>query len=505
MKPLVLFVVDAFTSRTLLPDIAAGELPNLARVIEAGSMDAACSAVFPSITPAATASIATGRNPCDHGIVGTYWYDPATNDVAYHGDDVAVIFNKGAGRFFEDFLVKLNGDRLLAKTIFQIAEAAGRSTASLNYLIFKGSVSHPVHVPLLLKALPGVPTTQTVLGPSRLHLGDFVETPLPSGDRLRFKGGPFRRFGMDDAATLALLLQYAQANALPDFTLAYLPDHDYRCHGSGAGAGLPALTAFDAWLGVWAAAFGGMDAMLETVCLVLTGDHSISDLGDDDPGVRLDEILQEFELADAGKPWAGDDELKVCPNMRVAYVYLRQPRPETAGRICQALLADPRVDQVLMRCEDWNPDEAGFRVATADRGSLRFWAGGGGPSSAQDEGGGAWSWEGDLAAVDAHVSADGALRFGAYPNAFERIAGGLATHKSGPVCVTARPGFEFQVPGTKIHRGGGSHGSLHELDSIVPLIVAGAPGPGLVPPRSRTVDVAPLCLRLLGLPSDVRS
>src|SRR5687768_7801821 len=94
-KPLILFVIDGFSSRTFFPALERMRLPNLARLVESGYHDAASSAVFPSITPAATASIVTGRHPADHEITGAYWYDPATNEVAYHGDDPAVIVKKG--------------------------------------------------------------------------------------------------------------------------------------------------------------------------------------------------------------------------------------------------------------------------------------------------------------------------------------------------------------------------------------------------------------------------
>jgi hypothetical protein len=71
--------------------------------------------------------------------------------------------------------------------------------------------------------------------------------------------------------------------------------------------------------------------------------------------------------------------------------------------------------------------------------------------------------------------------------------------------VTARPGYSLHLStttGHEIHAGGGSHGALHAEDSLVPLIMAGAP-PGLqLPAHPRTVDVAALCLSALGLPPE---
>jgi hypothetical protein len=84
-----------------------------------------------------------------------------------------------------------------------------------------------------------------------------------------------------------------------------------------------------------------------------------------------------------------------------------------------------------------------------------------------------------------------------YPNPFERIAGALDARNSGDLWLTARPGCEFEVPGGKPHVGGGSHGALHALDSLSPLI---ATVPIRLPRALRSVDVAPLCMEALGLP-----
>ena len=104
--------------------------------------------------------------------------------------------------------------------------------------------------------------------------------------------------------------------------------------------------------------------------------------------------------------------------------------------------------------------------------------------------------------LDAHVD-NGALRWNDYPNAFERIAGALDAPKSGSVWFTARPGCEFEVPGGAAHVGGASHGGLHALESLCPFVIAG-PAKVDLPRHLRSVDIAPLCLELLGLPSRVR-
>ena len=69
--------------------------------------------------------------------------------------------------------------------------------------------------------------------------------------------------------------------------------------------------------------------------------------------------------------------------------------------------------------------------------------------------------------------------------------------------VTAKPGCEFEVEGGKAHLGGASHGGLHALESTSLFLVAG-PDAMTLPTQLRSVDIAPLCLQLLGLPSEHR-
>jgi predicted AlkP superfamily pyrophosphatase or phosphodiesterase len=107
----LLIVIDAATSRVVSPAIQTGQLPTMQRLAEVGCLHESVT-MFPSITPAATASIITGQYPARSGIVGASWYDEAEQNVAYFGDDFWVVAREGFRRFLDDFLVGLNGDRL---------------------------------------------------------------------------------------------------------------------------------------------------------------------------------------------------------------------------------------------------------------------------------------------------------------------------------------------------------------------------------------------------------
>lgn len=497
-RKVLLAVIDAATPHVVCPAIQTGRLPTMRRLAEAGGMHQSSVSIFPSITPAATSTIITGTYPAEHGIAGAAWYDDARGEIAYYGDDFWVIAREGFGEFIRDFLLSLNGDRLRAPTMFEMVERAGVQAACLNYLVFKGRFAHKVNMPALLASLPGVPLTETVEGPSTLSLGDFVGTHAHDGRRLDRRGGVLHRFGMDDESTGTMLRDLAEGGRLPEFTVAYFADNDYTGHEVGPVAALPVIERVDAMLGETFDAAGGLERFLRTTTVIVTSDHGHCDvLGDPETSViRLHAALANYRLAALGKPWKPGDELMICPNMRAAQIYMQHPSAALVGRVVDDLLAHPMVDQVIWRTSTSRPVAAGYSVASR-HGQLEFARGEGPEGHYTDAFGEPWHWTGDRAPLA--IETDGrSIVFTDYPNAFERIAGVLDLDQSADVWVTARPGAEFEVPGGKAHVGGASHGALHALDSHSPVIVAGG---GVTLPRyMRSVDIAPICMRALGVP-----
>ena len=495
---ILLVVIDAATPHVVCPAIRTGRLPVMQRLVDAGTLHERSCSIFPSITPAATTSIITGCYPAEHGIAGASWYDQSRGEVAYYGDDFWVIAREGFGEFIRDFLLRLNGDRLKAPTLFEMAERSGRLAACLNYLVYRGNFPHKVRIPGLLAALPGVPLTETVEGPSVLYLGDFVGTPTPHGHTLREKGGMLHRFGMDDASTGSMLRDLFAEKTLPEFTVAYFADNDYRSHEVGPHAALEVIERVDRMLGEAFDAGGGIDRLLENMCVVITSDHGHCDVLADRARavIRLDEDLANYRHADLGRAWKARDDLMICPNMRAAQVYMRHPTPELVERVARDLLADRRVDQVFFRTA-LASDRAGYTALSA-RGRLQFAHAAGSRPDGVDAFGGEWTWSGDPQVLDFEVER-GEIEFSQYPNAFERVAGVLELEQSGELWVTAKPGCEFEVPGGKAHVAGASHGALHALDSYSPVIIAGGGARRTLPRHLRSIDLAPLCMDLLGL------
>ncbi|RYD04630.1 hypothetical protein N752_14760 [Desulforamulus aquiferis] len=103
---------------------------------------------------------------------------------------------------------------------------------------------------------------------------------------------------------------------------------------------------------------------------------------------------------------------------------------------------------------------------------------------------------GDLGCLDMGIM-DGAIKYGCYPNALERITGCLDNPNAGDMIVTAEPGYILGGEGGAFKVKIGNHGSLHREDSLVPLIISGTPQ-GIE--RPRLVDVVPFVKSLLLTP-----
>jgi hypothetical protein len=299
------------------------------------------------------------------------------------------------------------------------------------------------------------------------------------------------RFGMDDEASCELLVEMVADGKMPEFTVAYFADNDYRSHEVGPHAALPVIERVDAALGAMFDAGGGFDRFMQDTCVIVTSDHGHCDIlpDRDEAVIALQRVLADFRHAELGKPWRERDEIMICPNMRAAQLYLREATPQLVERVAATCLLEPRVDLVMWK-QATPPDQPRRYTVTGPRGRLEFW---------RDAD--AWTWRGDAETLQ--LERDGRTSESReYPNPFERIAGVLDAKNSGELWVTAQPGCEFEVPGGEAHVGGGSHGALHALDSLSPVIVAGAAR--RLPRTMRSVDIAPLCMELLGIPMRYR-
>jgi hypothetical protein len=477
-KKLVLAVVDALKPEMLERAIDQGQAPVLAKIMERGTYVRDCVSAFPSVTPVAAASIATGLGPADHHIPAMNWYHRGERRYVEYGSSFDASRAVGVFRSLQDTVYNMNMAHLnrARPTVFESLMDGGIRTAGTTYLMYRGRKRHPPAPDGMYSRLARAGGFRHgVWGPDELFYADlFASRKTDCRSTLGLPGQRDQHTGCVGA--------YLFENDLCDFLLASLPDNDTYSHKRGPYAQVTSIASADRALERIMHAAGGPDAFLDEHAVIVMSDHSQIAVVDQ---VNLARALDSYSLV---RPEAADDEgcdLAICPSQRSAQVYVVDPerRDELAPRIARELLSIEGVDLTM-----WlDGNEA---VVLSVRGELRFSAGG----ELADERGGQWSVAGELDTLALSV-ADGRVTSVSYPDPLERVWSALGCPNAGDVLVSAGGGYEFADWGGVAHVGGGSHGSLHRGDSLGVLLFAGTgPGKRDAPELWRIRDVTPMAL-----------
>ncbi|MNJ63513.1 hypothetical protein D3C77_594210 [compost metagenome] len=86
------------------------------------------------------------------------------------------------------------------------------------------------------------------------------------------------------------------------------------------------------------------------------------------------------------------------------------------------------------------------------------------------------------------------MSYDQYPDVLKRLSSALRSHQGDFLVVTAKPGYEFTGGSSPTHKGGGGHGSIRKMESLVPLIISGT---DQKPKYLRMVDLKAYVLDLL--------
>jgi hypothetical protein len=276
---------------------------------------------------------------------------------------------------------------------------------------------------------------------------------------------------------------YLVEHDLFDFLLLSLPDNDAHSHRNGPHAQIDSIAAADAELWRVMEAGGGPDAFLDEHAMIVLADHSHSHI---ERVIDFAGTFADWSVLQPSGANARQAELALCPAQRSAMVYLLlDDRARALSRVIASARAIEGVDLVM-----WREDDGRAWIA-GERGELSFAPG----DDVADERGRRWSVDGELDTLLASV-ADGVLSCDHYPDALARVWAALSCPTSGDVLLSAMPAYEFPDWGRRAHVNGGSHGSLHRVDSLGALLFCGvqAPAERAAGPWS-IADVAPMVLR----------
>jgi hypothetical protein len=432
-RKLILVVIDGLGPDPLESALERGSLPTLGALAREGRYGRAVT-VFPSLTPVCLSSIATGAFPDVHEIPHLVWWHRRQSRLVEYGSSFGAARAAGIGRTLRDTLVEMNAEHLgrRATTLFEGLADAGLTTAAVNFTAYRGRTRHRSPLPFL----------GDVSGPERFFFYNLFESDR-TGAGLSWRS---RSSGTIDAYAVDVGRWLVTRDAF-DFFLFYLSDYDYASHAEGPGSAPHVLAKCDEAVGALAQAAGGLDGLLERYAVVVAADH----------GQTKVTAVQDLRGA-----FASVEGALVTASNRAAMVYRLDGCRLDPRQLAARLDGEHGAGATMFR-ED---DEA---VARRDGEELR------------------------IRSVDGRLALAGDADVLPGPDAAQRVWAALHNPNAGDVLVSAAAGWEFADLGGRHHLAGGSHGSLDEHDSLVPVLAV-----GLDELPTRVVDVAPAVLRHFG-------
>lgn len=485
-KKVILILADSLMYRSIDAGIAEKKLPALKYLIDNGHYYKDIVSSFPTMSVTIDSSLLTGAYPDQHHVPGLVWYSADTGQVVNYGTGPMEIMRDGINDVLRDGLIHLNSRDLNPglPTIYERLHKKQLQTGSINGLIYRGTAEHRLKFPGWLRGAAALPESIAVKGPDYLSFGSF-SNPLDGKkelpDSLANRMGFNNRFAVEQAKYLI------RSGKLPDFLYIYLPDLDQELHKKGPSS-MEGVVKLDGHLDELLQAFGSPEKAMEQAVFMIVGDSGMSRLlpREKNPVIDLTAELSGYKSLRPGERVAGDTELVFAVNETMAYVYKLPHSKASLRQLADELRKDARIDIIAWKGEGW------INVTRPEAARLFRYKPGG---TNVDEYGQKWTFGEGAALLDIDTDAkDGRIRFGQYPDALRRLYGALESHKGEFLVVTAKEGYELKGHSSPTHKGGGGHGSLHQTESLVPLIVCGA-GEKLA--SKRIVDIKAYVERLL--------
>lgn len=483
-KKVIFLMVDSLMYQAIDQGIRRQELPALKFLIEHGQYYKNLVTSFPTMSLTIDSSFVTGAYPDIHRVPGLTWYSTDAKKIINYGTGPMEILQSGVNPVLANALIHLNGSHLSKEqpTIYEDLARKGLKTGSINGLIYRGASAHKLTIPYWIQGPASLPKEMTVKGPDILSLGSFSN---PFQGIKNLPDGLTDRMGLNNDFAVEAIKYLIQSHTLPDFSFVYLPELDHELHKKGPG-GIRGIQALDQQLQSVLQAFGSPEKALRDAVIIVAGDSGMTQIlpAEQNPVMDLRALFKDANVLRPGEAVSKETDLVLAINETMAYVYsLKEDR--SLRDIAGIIINDARIDFVAWKEKGWI-----YAMQGSTGKELRYKAGG----NLTDSYNQAWTVERDKEVLDVEVTASGHLKYNQYPDALRRLSGALHSHPGEFLVVTAKPGYELTGNSSPTHKGGGGHGSIRKMESLVPLIISGT---DQKPAFLRMVDLKSYLLHLL--------
>lgn len=484
-KKIIFLMIDSLMSQSIDKGIEQRELPTFQFLIEHGQYYKNMVSSFPTMTVTIDSSLLTGKYPDDHYVPGLTWFSSDQKKVINYGTGPMEVLKHGIDPVLADALINLNGSHLNRQqpTIYEDLARHGLKSGSINGLIYRGTTDQMLSIPPWIHGPTSLPKEIQVKGPNLLALGS-LSNPLEGIKNL--PDGLTRRMGLNNLYSFETVNYLIKANQLPDFLYVYLPDLDKEIHKKGP-SDLNGIKEADGQLHSLLQTFGSQEEALRKAIFVIAGDSGVTQIlpAQNNPVIDLPSFFRGQHILRPGENISQETDIVLAVNETMAYVY-KLKADRSLRDMANVLKADPRIDFIAWKENEWISAVQGNTSK-----ELKFKANGKLTDPYEQK----WTVEQDVEVLDLKVKAsNGTLDYGRYPDALKRLSGALNSHPGEFVVVTAKPGYELADRSSPTHKGGGGHGSLHQTESLIPLIICGT---DQKPQYLRIVDLKTFVLKLL--------
>jgi hypothetical protein len=481
-KKIIMLLIDTLMDVTLQEAIENGKAPAFQFLIEKGYKIPNIVSPFPTMSVNVDSTLLTGVYSDQHKVPGLVWFNTKENRIINYGGNVRELSKLGLKQAMEDIFYNLNHIHLSKKhkTIHELLNEQNIQTASINTLMYRGNLSVQITFPALMSLVTGMRRKIFAYAPQVFTYGAMKKFN-PSKRYSSF----WQKYGFNDKFTESELKYLIERDMLPALTIAYFPDLDLRIHKKGRKYS-KGIEKLDKQLQKILNSYRTWEEALTNNIWIILGDNGQAWVENSRNKALIDlrKLLESYRIPKLRAKITTSDEVILCTNERMCFIYSLDAERVPLENLAKTLQKDERIDVIA-----WEKENSIVVTSGIQAGQLIFRPSG----DLIDEYGQSWSIEGELSILDLSII-NNKIGYGAYPDALARLYTSFFSHEGDYLVVNAKPGYEFKAESSPTHVGGGSHGGLHEQDSLVPMIVTGT---DTKPKNLRILDVKDWLLSLI--------